>query len=309
MSEVILVDFSNLTYACQFAQMNLQTSDGQPTGTIYGFLQSILSLHKKHPEASFIFCMDSKKKTWRHEFYPEYKGNRIQASDVREIVNSQIPVIKHVLRCFGFKIVSIRGMEADDLIGVLACGLKSRHEVIIFSNDKDFYQLLGDGIKIVRKVQGKQKTVKPDDILFEFGVGPEDWVKFRALMGDASDNIKPLAGVGPKTAVKMLKAGVDPSIKKFKKIKAADKYPQIVTKWSDIHKAYVLSYVPRDPEYKHFSSIQKEILRTYVSVLAKKPHREMNITAEAAVDSLLDVFWQYEMQSLINRRNEFLTIR
>jgi len=200
---------------------------------------------------------------------------------------------------FGFKKISVEGVEADDVIGIAATSFQEEgYDVYVYSNDKDFYQLIGDGIKVIRKVNSKTIEVKPSLIKEEYGVDPEMWTQFRALMGDPSDNIKPLAGVGPKTAVKMLEAGIDPALKNFSSLpkKTRIKYKQLRASWYKVHVAYQLSEISRRADFKLFSNIQKELLQAKIGRIKEAPRRARVSYGDELLTNFIEVCQEYEFE-------------
>lgn len=148
-----------------------------------------------------------------------YKAHRVDASGAQDKTDAllQIPELKKTLRSLGLRNFKIYGLEGDDLIGIMATAIIKRklfNQVIIHSSDTDFYQLLSDDIKILKRIDinGQLEWIEPRDVLGQYHVNVKDWIKYRAITGDVSDNIpKLLNKVGPVRAVQLLRAGVDAS--------------------------------------------------------------------------------------------------
>src|SRR5882724_337960 len=195
MGEVILIDLKNVAYRLHYGNMSLETSDGRPTSVLHGVLMAILSLHRKRPDATMVFCNDSPT-NWRKEFAPGmYKANRIVTEDTKK-VNYQVPILEDQLRKLGFRVVRVDGFEADDLIGILAHAMSTHHYALprtkqalkcvsIFSNDKDFFQLVTGRVQVLRPMKdNKIQSIKTgNDVYRDYFVYPDAWVKYRALSG------------------------------------------------------------------------------------------------------------------------------
>lgn len=197
---VYLVDGANYVFRAFYAIRNLTSSKGQPTGAIYGFAQMLLKLLRDEKPDLVAVCFDTAEPTFRDEMYEEYKSNRKEPPD--ELV-AQFPYVSPIVEALGLAAVEKPGFEADDLIGTLALRFsKKGHEVVIVSGDKDLMQLIRPGVSILDEM--KQKRVGENEVVEKFGVGPKQVIEVLGLCGDASDNIPGVAGVGPKTAAKLI---------------------------------------------------------------------------------------------------------
>lgn len=316
---VMLVDVSNLAYRTHFVAPELATKDGIPTSVLHGVLKYVLHLHRHFPKTYFIFCFDGGV-TWRHSYHKqEYKSTR-EPSEHRSTIYKQIPTLKKMLVCLGFKVLQVSGLEADDLIGILATSLekkKSIRAVFIYSGDRDFFQLLTDKIRVVRAQDRleKMRIMTPEDLKKEYGIGPDEWVKMRSLSGDSSDHIKPVKGVAKKIALKLiLTCGIDASLRKFKqhhrssieKLKHTSGllHDKIKEHWKDIHAAHVLSAIPRTIDNKRFSSEIKAQLSFSLPIILKEPGRSTEIDKK----QFLSIAADHELEYIISKRNAFLTI-
>src|SRR5580765_1580004 len=143
MSEVILIDGKMVAYRAHFSHMALKNADGEPTGLLHGFFYELLSINKKMPEARMIICWDGKGKTWRHTTYPKYKAQRPYNPEWKRM-NAQIVELLPILKKLGFHVYEVDGVEADDIIGILATQLNG-HDIRIYSGDRDMYQLVKGG--------------------------------------------------------------------------------------------------------------------------------------------------------------------
>ncbi len=201
-----LIDGYNLGFRCFYAMPDLSRSDGFPTGALHAFFASLLKLScmdTPHNTAVFFDKGGSK----RHlEIYPEYKANRSSPPDN---FRRQLPSMKYLCEIFGMESVEREGIEADDLIAGSALKIKrDGGNATIVSADKDFAQLVSPHIRQLLPPKPRQKEWTELDAIgvkTKFGVDPKQIPDFLALVGDASDNIPGIEGIGPKTAAKWLK--------------------------------------------------------------------------------------------------------
>ncbi len=197
---LVLVDGSSYLYRAYYALPPLTSPKGKPTGAIYGFIRMIASLMKELSPEYIAVVFDLPGKTFRHEKYQEYKANRKETPDDLKV---QIPEIKKLIKLWGIKILEIPGYEADDIIATLAKkGEKEGFEVIIVTPDKDMMQLVDEDIKILNPVNNE--IFDREKVKEKYGVYPEQFVEYLAMIGDTVDNIIGVKGVGPKTAEKLL---------------------------------------------------------------------------------------------------------
>ncbi len=199
--KVIIIDGHALAYRSYFAFQNLSTSKGVSTNAVYGFLRLIQRILKEEGDNdATIITFDAPAKTFRHEQFEGYKAGRAAAPDD---LHPQIDVIKKLVRYMGIFQIEQAGLEADDLIGTISKRCEERgYSVEIVTSDRDSYQLVSERIC----VRGLDKTDRygPKEIFEKYGVTVEQWTDYRALTGDASDNIPGAKGIGPKTAQKLL---------------------------------------------------------------------------------------------------------
>ncbi|MCP5048799.1 MAG: DNA polymerase I [bacterium] len=201
MSETIfLIDGMYLLFSSFYANRNMRTLKGEPTGAIYGFVNRIESLIRELQPHRVGVAFDSRGKTFRHEMYAPYKAKR--QAPPEELIQ-QIPMARDYLSFRGIDLFEIPGFEADDIIAASAAAEAEKgNEVLIFSADKDLFQLVSGTIYIFHP-RLKQK-LDADGIKEAFGVSPEQVVDYLSLTGDASDNIPGVAGIGEKTAKKII---------------------------------------------------------------------------------------------------------
>ncbi len=185
----------------------LTTKDGQYTNAIYGFLNILLRLKQQTTPDAVAIAFDLKGKTFRHEMYDGYKALR---KGMPEELAQQLPTLKQLLSDLGYVIVTKEGFEADDVLGTLARACSENDdECFIATGDRDALQLVNDNVQVILSSTfgGKSQTVFMDrDAVYEkYTLYPEELIDLKALMGDSSDNIPGVKGVGEKTAVNLLK--------------------------------------------------------------------------------------------------------
>jgi len=207
MSKWLLVDGFNLIYRCYFALPELTRADGFPTGALHGWVKSLWKLaDQEKPEATLVF-FDLGGSQDRLVLHPEYKAQR---EEMPEALSQQIEPVKLLTRAMGLVGIEQDGVESDDLLAAQAVALaKAGHEVVIVSSDKDFAQIVGPQIKMMLPPPAANpklgwRLLDAPGVVEKFGVPPEQIADYLALVGDTSDNIPGIDGVGPKTAAKWL---------------------------------------------------------------------------------------------------------
>lgn len=201
---LLLVDGSSYLYRAFHAMPDLRANPGDPlspaTGAIRGMINMMQKL-RKDVRADYAVCVfDAKGPTFRDALYPEYKAQRASMPDD---LRSQVEPIHEVVQLLGWKVLAVPGVEADDVIGTLACiGSQQGIEVIISSGDKDLSQLVDEHITVIDTMNDRRRDLA--GVEAEFGVPPRLMVDYQTLVGDTVDNVPGVPKVGPKTAVKWL---------------------------------------------------------------------------------------------------------
>ncbi|WP_339529505.1 DNA polymerase I [Pseudomonas mucidolens] len=207
---LVLVDGSSYLYRAFHALPPLTTSKGLPTGAVKGVLNMLKSLRKQYPDSPFAVVFDAKGGTFRDDMYAEYKANRPSMPDDMRV---QIEPLHQSVIALGFPLLCVEGVEADDVIGTLArSSAAAARPVVISTGDKDMAQLVDGHITLVNTMTGSSMDV--DGVKEKFGVAPEQIIDYLALMGDSSDNIPGVPGIGPKTASGLL-VGVNGGLKEL----------------------------------------------------------------------------------------------
>ncbi len=195
-----IVDGSNNVYRSYFAIRGLTNSSGLATNAVYGFTTMLRKMLKDHDPNLAAVAFDIGRATTRHEAFADYKKDRRPMPDDLAV---QLPYVNEVLDGFGIPVIGVTDWEADDLIGSLACTARDRgYDVVIATSDKDFFQLVGDGIKLYHT--GREVLYDAKGVEEAFGLPPEKVVDVMAIWGDAIDNIPGVPGIGEKGAKSLI---------------------------------------------------------------------------------------------------------
>jgi DNA polymerase-1 len=197
---LILVDGSSYLYRAFHALPPLNNSRGEPTGAVFGVLNMLQKFLREQAESNIVVVFDAPGKTFRDDLFAEYKAHRPPMPDD---LRSQIEPLLAAVSALGLPMLRIPGVEADDVIGTLACRAAARGEsVVISTGDKDMAQLVNDRITLINTMSNTR--MDRDGVKAKFDVWPEQIIDYLALIGDSSDNIPGIDKVGPKTAAKWL---------------------------------------------------------------------------------------------------------
>ena len=203
MSKLLLIDGNSIMNRGYFAlPKTLTAGSGIHTNAILGFLNVFFKVYDEEKPTHIAVAFDVHEPTFRHKMYSEYKGTRHGMDDE---LREQFPVIKDILHTMGIKTVEKGGYEADDIIGTFSRqGIKNGYEVTVLSGDRDLLQLATDKVLVrIPKTKAGKTTVEnyyAEDVVKEYGVTPLEFIEMKGLMGDTSDNIPGVSGIGPKTA-------------------------------------------------------------------------------------------------------------
>lgn len=221
--KIMLIDGNSIAYRAFFALPLLTNKDGSYTNAIYGFLNIFLKLYFEEKPEYVGVCFDVKGGSFRDELFEQYKGHRKSMPDE---MREQMPVLKELLTKMNINVFGIEGFEADDVLGTLAKKSEAKGlAVTLVSGDRDLLQIASENIKIrIPKTKSGQTLVEDylaKDILEQFGVTPNEFIDVKALMGDSSDNIPGVPGIGEKTALKIIKEfkNIENAIENYEKIK------------------------------------------------------------------------------------------
>ena len=226
----VIIDAMSLAYKAYYAFISrpLKNSKGEPTSAVFGFTNQLLKIIEDTKPDYIAVAFDSKEKTFRHERYENYKSSR---QEMPEDMVPQIARIKQIIEAFNIPIYILPGYEADDLIGTaLKKAEKLGFDCYAITPDKDYIQLITNKIKIIKpgKSTDEIEMINEEKVLSEFGFEPIQMIDYLALVGDSSDDIPGVAGIGPKTAL--------PLIQKFKTVENIYKNINQIEKQSIINK-------------------------------------------------------------------------
>lgn len=204
--KIILIDGNSIINRAFYGMPVLTNKDGLHTNAVYGFMNIMFKFIEEEAPKYIAVAFDLKAPTFRHKKYSEYKGNRKKMPDE---LAEQLPMLKNLLDSFNIKMYSLEGYEADDILGTMAKKLESEKITpVIVSGDRDMLQIASEIIKIrIPKTKGGKTETEDyyqNDVIEKYGVTPTEFISVKALMGDASDNIPGVAGIGEKTAIKII---------------------------------------------------------------------------------------------------------
>jgi len=281
----VIIDAMALTYKAYFAFINrpLRTGKGEPTSAVYGFINQLIRIFEVTKPDYIAVAFDSKEKTFRHEKYEKYKATRLE---MPEDMIPQIHRIKQIIELLDIPVFIMSRYEADDIIGTAVCkaeefGLES----FVITPDKDMNQLVNENVKIVRPGKSTDEIVIFDiaKVKEEFGFAPKQMVDYLALVGDASDNIPGVAGIGPKTAT--------PLIQRYESVEGI--YEHI----NEIEKAGIKNKLI---EGKDNAFLSKDLATIHCEVPIDFDFDKIRIT-RPDFDKLLPVFVELEFKSFYTK--------
>ncbi|MEF9976490.1 MAG: 5'-3' exonuclease H3TH domain-containing protein, partial [Oscillospiraceae bacterium] len=204
--KLLVLDGNSIINRAFYGIKLLTTKDGQFTNAIYGFMNILLKLEADETPDETAIAFDLKAPTFRHKMYDGYKAQR---KGMPEELAAQMPVLKELLTLLGYKLVTLEGYEADDILGTLSAKAAERgDECVIATGDRDSLQLVGEHVRVLlaSTQMGRSVTVNMDEsaVAEKYGIKPKQLIEVKSLMGDASDNIPGVAGVGEKTALALI---------------------------------------------------------------------------------------------------------
>jgi DNA polymerase-1 len=202
----VIIDAMALAYRAYFAFINrpLQSTSGEPTSAVYGFVTQLIKILEDTTPDNIAVAFDSKEKTFRHDMYEKYKSTRAK---MPEDMTPQLARIKEIIEALKFPLYILPGYEADDIIGAaVKIAEKEGYESYAITPDKDYIQLITKNIKIVKPGKSTEEIVIVDEekVKEDYGFSPIQMIDYLALVGDSSDDIPGVAGVGPKTATPLI---------------------------------------------------------------------------------------------------------
>ncbi|MDR1737183.1 MAG: DNA polymerase I [Oscillospiraceae bacterium] len=203
--ELMVVDGHSILNRAFYGLRPLSTREGLPTGAVFGFLSMLGALLQSHNPQGLCVVFDEPGKTFRNDMYDAYKATRKPAPDD---FTAQVPIIQNVLKALRIPIYSLAGYEADDLLGTVSkiCAESSPPwRCGVVTGDRDSFQLVNDKVRVLYVGTKETRAVTPETVMADYGLTPAQLIDLKALMGDASDNIPGIPGVGEKTALTLMR--------------------------------------------------------------------------------------------------------
>ena len=281
--KVILVDGSSYLFRAFHALPPLTNSKGNPTGAIKGVINMIRSLKKDYPESNVIVVFDAKGKTFRNDIYSEYKANRPPMPDD---LRCQIQPIHDIIRAMGLPLISIEGVEADDVIGTLAREATEQGiDTLVSTGDKDMAQLVTEHVQLINTMNNEQLDIQ--GVKTKFGVPPEHIIDYLALMGDKVDNIPGVPKVGEKTAKALIQG-----------LGALEDLYENLDKVKDLEFRGAKTMAAKLEEHKDQAFLSKTLATIKLDVELEQGLADIKAT-EADNDQLLSLFQECEFKTWI----------
>ncbi len=199
MKKLALIDGNSLFNRAFYATPQFTTQSGQPTNAIFGFVKLLFKIMQDR-EPDYIICaFDMKAPTFRHKMYDDYKGTRHAMPDALQV---QVPLLKDLMRAMNIAVREQEGIEADDILGTISKKMAGEAHSYIYTGDRDSFQLVDDWTDICFTVKGvsELKELSMANFKAETGLEPKQIIDLKSLMGDTSDNIPGVPGIGEKTA-------------------------------------------------------------------------------------------------------------
>ena len=304
--KLLLFDGHSIANRAFYGVPLLTNKEGNYTNAIFGFLNIMLSIIEKEKPDLLGVAFDLRQPTFRHEFSSEYKGNR---KGMPEELRSQMPVLKQVLEAMHIHMMSKAGFEADDVLGTLAKqGEKEGMQVTVVSGDRDLFQITSDDIEIkiprTKKTGTEIESFFAKDVEAAYEVTPTQFIDVKGLMGDPSDNIKGVPGIGEKTAVKLIKqyGSIENLLDHVEEIKQKKLKENLTTYAQDARDSKMLATiicdVPLEYAWEDFTfnlALDNEATELFKSlelksILAKLPHD----TIAAPIKAVAITHWSDE---------------
>lgn len=202
MGKLVVFDGNSILNRAYYGVRQLTAPDGLPTNAVYGFVNIILKMTEQESPTAVAVAFDTKAPTFRHKACDTYKANRKGMPDELAV---QLPYAKEAVRLLGYTVVECPGYEADDILGTLAASAEADGcECILVTGDRDSFQLVTDSVKVFLAANTETKVYDTARILSEYGVSPAQLIDVKAIMGDTSDNIKGVPGIGEKGALALI---------------------------------------------------------------------------------------------------------
>ncbi|MDU1322473.1 MAG: DNA polymerase I [Clostridium botulinum] len=281
---LLILDSNSLLNRAFYALPDLMTEEGIHTNAIYGFVNMLLKMKEEIKPDYIVAAFDRKAPTFRHEEYKDYKAGR---KKMPEELAQQFPIVKDLLSALAINIFEIDGFEADDLIGTLSVFAEEKGiEVYIVTGDKDALQLATDNVKVVITKKGitEKEIYDKNRMIEEFGVTPKEFIDVKGLMGDSSDNIPGVPGIGEKTAFKLIK-----------------EYKSIETVLENIERIRGKKLKENLHEYSEQAIFSKKLATIMCNVPIDMSLEEIKSKEEYDINKVREMLQRLEFKSLMNK--------
>ena len=281
MKTITIIDTFSFFFRSYYALPPLRNSKGFPTGMLTGFINLVDSLHRDHGTDYLVFALDSKGSTFRNEIYPEYKANR-EASP--EDLTKQLPIAIRWVEKMGFANLAKEGFEADDIITTVTKFAREQDmKVKVVSHDKDLYQLIDDGMVVMYDTV-KKKEIDEAACIEKFGVSPKDFIDFQAIVGDTSDNVPGVKGIGVKGAEKLI-----------------NEFRVLENIYANIEKCGTPRIQKLLLEYKESAFLSRELVKMRDDVCDDLDLSKFVFEEKNYLSCLIDEFEKYEMKRALEK--------
>lgn len=317
---IIIIDGNSLMHRAFYALPPLTNRDGLHTNVIYGFVNMINKLIEAYKPKYMAIAFDRKEPTFRHKEYAEYKAKRLKMS---EDMAEQIPYLKNVIDAMNIKRLELEGYEADDIIGTLSKISDNENiKTLIVTGDRDAFQLITDNVHVLMTKKGisEMEEYDRDKLLEKYSITPEQVIDLKGLMGDASDNIPGIPGVGEKTALELLKqfGTVENMLENTENIKK-NKVRENVENNKDMallskKLATIITDAPidvhiedceyKEPDYETLSQLYEMLdFKTFLQKIKAMPVKNQSepVKADIAVSEINDSIGLQELMSKIKK--------
>jgi len=281
MTTITIIDTFGFFFRSYYALPPLRNSAGFPTGLLTGFINLIDSLHRNHSTDYIVFALDSKGDTFRNELYSGYKANR---QPPPEDLTLQLPIAIKWIEEMGFANLALDRYEADDIIATITAKAKADGiKVRIISHDKDLYQLIDDGIVVLHD-SVKKVDIDEAGCVAKFGIHPKDFTNFQAILGDSSDNVPGIKGIGQKGASDLV-----------------NRYHTLEAIYEDIENAGTPRIQKLLLEGKEQAFLSRELVTMKTDVIDNCNWDKYRFEDRNYLSILLDEFEKYEMKQAIKK--------
>lgn len=280
---LMIIDGNSLLHRAFYALPLLKTKDGVYTNGVYGFLTMLYKIQEEYSVDYICVAFDKKGPTFRHETFEQYKANRESTPNELAL---QFPILKEILKAMNIHQIELESYEADDIAGTLSkIGEEKGMEIMLVTGDRDYLQLSSDNTKVLLTKKGitELEEYDRDKIIEEYGITPEQLIDLKGLMGDKSDNIPGVPGIGEKTGIKLLK-----------------QFGTIENIYDNIEEVKGKKIKESLIEHKNIAFLSKELGEIIRNVPIQFSMEELKVE-EPNWDKLVELYQMFELNSLLSK--------